>query len=100
MPDEATEDTLIPSHEGPRDERQLSLFLDRKRELVLVLIESLEAHGEKIHRLHDLARKVRLGVPGYASPERVKYMRAFRRRLGSTAIKATVRYRPNRSYRS
>ena len=91
---------------APKDERQLDLFSDPRREWALAVIEALEQNADKINYLHDLMQKVLDGVPGYASPEHVKRMRAFRRKqrrvlgIGSTVLKSTVRGWPKRHGRS
>ena len=86
---------------APRDERQLSLFSDPRREWALAVMEALEQNADMINKLHDLMLKVLAGVPGYATPEHVKRMRIFRQRqrrvLGiGTALVAATR-RPSRS---
>lgn len=80
---------------APRDERQLELFSDDRREWTLKVIEALEEHSEVINRMYDLSQKVLLGVPGYARPEYIKRLRAHRNSLsvliGYVAVKPNVR---------
>jgi hypothetical protein len=84
---------------APKDQRQLELFRDPKREWAQKVVEALIEHGDKINYLHDLAKKVLAGEPGYARPEHVRRMRQRRRvlSLGKTASSRVVRYRPLRS---
>jgi hypothetical protein len=69
---------------------------DPWRDWASKVIQAVNENAEKISYLHDLAKKVLDGEPGYANTKHVKYMRRRRKALtfGRMAGKAIVQYQP------